>query len=501
MSRIRWYVGLLSVVMLTFSAAPVGADDSDYIIRVSYDGPVTLDTIEVLLYDVDRACNTLIESPTEPPSRDMAWTRVEISPGPEGDIPDRGLDLPADVELHYAVARATASDGAGGATDYYVTFGCTDEIPAVDPTQAAVIEIDMHNLWPEVEGTYQIDQELSLLDPKPRHVRATAKTIREFFTDPGLGVMRLIAIASGGESYWESRPWSRFFTCEGYDTWRGIEYCTEVIPTDAGLRRAKRLKRHMDANLAEYWSVPEANLRRALRSAKDAVLAPTGIGLAGNLVITQDPDGSGDLGSRNSVVYNQVSWQWEAGERTIDMRNESFIRGDNIAASVVFHPVEVERYSLAVGQHDVNLSYGELLVWALESVGLPEALSLPNDGGDAISDLLEITSFEDFFATLVDCDALPNVMIESCWALREDAFAALSNWSTSPVPEIESWANWGTPSEDPCRMSFAPGVSSFRIQAMGGPSPDDQCVWDGRLVFMPGPRIVPYGALWWGERL
>jgi hypothetical protein len=121
-------------------------DTSDYIIRVNYEGLQTLYSVEVLLFDVDRACSTLIADPSDPPSPDTAWTSLVILPDAAGNIPDRGLNIPAGVELHYAVARATASVGGGAGTDYFVTFGCNDSIPLPDPSSPAVIEITMSDL-------------------------------------------------------------------------------------------------------------------------------------------------------------------------------------------------------------------------------------------------------------------------------------------------------------------------------------------------------------------
>jgi hypothetical protein len=499
MSRTHWFASLLSVVLLAATATPVHAEDADYIIRVTYDGPLVLHEVEVLLYDTDRACDKLVEDPWDPP--DVAWTSLIIQPDAEGNIPDRALDVPSSVVLHYAVARGEPSNGAGDGVGYFATFGCNDQIPVTDPAQATVIEIDMHNLWPSVEGTYRIDQRMDALDRLPWHVRFAANSVKEFTNDPGLGVLRLFAIADAGERYWDTRPWRRYFTCEGYDTFRGVDYCTQVNPTAAGLRQVGRLTRHMDANLAEFWAVPEASLHQALRSARDAVLAPTSIGLSGNLVITNDADQSGYLGNSNSVAFNQVTWHWEGGERTFELRNTSYPRGSNIAASIVFHPDDPETYSLAVDRHGVALSYGELLIWALEGVGLPEALGETADGGDRVDGSQAISTFEQFFAVLLECEALPRALTEPCWLLSETAGEALTIWSTSPVPEIESWATWGTPIDDPCQMSPAPGSQEFRMQTLGGPSPANQCAWSGELTLLPGPIFAPLDARWWGDRL
>lgn len=138
-----WAVLLSLPASLPLDAA---AQEANYVVRVAYAGPIVLHSVEVRLHDTDRACSALTPDPFLPPSPDVAWTSLEILPDAEGDFPDRGLVVPPDVTLQYAVARATATDATGGETDYFVTFGCNDQIPPAGPTDPAVIEIDMVNL-------------------------------------------------------------------------------------------------------------------------------------------------------------------------------------------------------------------------------------------------------------------------------------------------------------------------------------------------------------------
>ena len=203
---------LLLFVLVTHSGF---ADDADYIIRVSYDGPITLNQVDVFLYDIDRACDTLSQDPFDPPSGDTAWISLVMLPDAEGNIPDRAMRAPTDVKLHYAVARATASDGAGGQTDYYVTFGCTDQIPDPDPAAASVIAIDMHDLWPEIAGTYHVSTSGLTLRPIPNEFVAVRRAIDEFLYEPGIGLLRIMAVAISGDQYWHSPLWNELFTCKG----------------------------------------------------------------------------------------------------------------------------------------------------------------------------------------------------------------------------------------------------------------------------------------------
>jgi len=123
-------------------------DAADYIIRVEYPGLIVLDQVEVTLYENDRTCDSLVESPTADPSDDVAWTSLVILPDLVGSLPERGLIVPPAVTFEYAVARAKAVDGMGGSLDYFATFGCQDTIPLPQEPTAILIEIPMHDLLP-----------------------------------------------------------------------------------------------------------------------------------------------------------------------------------------------------------------------------------------------------------------------------------------------------------------------------------------------------------------
>jgi hypothetical protein len=138
----------LVVVMGLVVVPSAGADAADYTVRVTYQGSEDLHSVDVLLFDTDRACNTLTPSPTGPPSPDTAWTSLEILPDAEGNFPDRLLNIPTEVELHYAVARGEPTDGPGSGAGYFSTFGCVDEIADPSSGVPVLIEIEMTDINP-----------------------------------------------------------------------------------------------------------------------------------------------------------------------------------------------------------------------------------------------------------------------------------------------------------------------------------------------------------------
>jgi hypothetical protein len=149
----------------------------------------------------------------------------------------------------------------------------------------------------------------------------------------------------------------------------------------------------VDENLTSFLEVQDASIRDLLALGEEIFDGAENFSMGGNL----DPDADGYLGNTNSLIFNSVTWQWEGNERTIDLRNEDFIRGENIKASVVFHPDpdSSEVYSLAMDPlFKLSLNYGETLFWVFEGVVLPELL------GSSIG------SFQDFATHLMDCELL-----------------------------------------------------------------------------------------------
>jgi len=487
------------------------AQDADYIIRVTYDGPITLARVEVSLYDIDRSCDTLLEDPIEPPSGDSAWISLVIVPDAEGNIPDRAILPPSDLQLHYAVARATASDGAGGSTDYYVTFGCNDQIPATDPATATLIEIDMHNLWPDVEGTYRIDTLTGVPKSFLRDQRSIRDAMDEFIHSPGLGLLRLIATSVSGELYWHSYPWNELFQCKGNLREPYSEYCKKTMPNKLGKMAGLLVEDNINENLTQFLGVEDAILHELLAPGGEILDSANSLEMTGDLVITQDPDINGYLGNTNYIVFNQVTFQWGGNERTLNLRSEAFFRGDDIEAAVVFHPDPSyhDVYSIAISPFNLSLNYGELLFWVLEGVVFPELINE------------EIGSIEDMF-NFMDCENLSGRLLcegtyandpncnpvlgfaagaieEGCTILKTTGLETISSYVSGVLLGEDSDYWIGTPIDDPCQMSFAPGSNEFKIHALGGSNPADNCTWVGEMSSFG--ETTPVDSTWWGEQL
>lgn len=490
---------------------------SDYIIRVNYDGPLTLHEVEVLLYDTDRACDTLIEG--DEPSEDVAWTSLILRPDAEGEIPDRGFDAPSNVTFHYAAALGEPSDGSGGGLDYVATFGCQDEIGTPEPGSGTLIEIDMHNLWPAVAGTYRIQTVMEVLDiaiaAAGPDVGPILDAIFTFLTDPGEGILRIAALAVAGDDYYLESPWDLLFECdEPLDDVTGLCEGEVVLTTPWGTVAATVVESLVDLGLSAIPGQAGETIRDIFQGADDVITNAREFQMAGNLVIENDPAADGTLGDDNSIVFNQITWLWSGNERTIELRNEAFLRGNNIEAAVVFHPDEryADVYSLQLDPFNVDLNYGEMLIWILEGVVFPQLIGP------------EVQSFEDLFTRLIDCEDLGDRLAcegdyagdpdcddsaalaagaaeAACEALQETAVTALEAWLSSLTVDLGTWYHMGTPVDDPCKMGFPPGSSQFSVQTLGGSADVDQCDWDAEVRFESGDDPEPVGGTFWGEKL
>jgi hypothetical protein len=310
-----------SVEPLTVTVYIQPKGDADYLIRVTYDGPLSLHHVEVLVYDTAGGCAGLTESPTEAPSEDSAWTTLPpIYPSATGELPDRGLNVPTSVALTYAVARAVALDGEGDEQEYFTTFGCADGIPAPDVTEATVIEIPLHHMWPSMAGTYTITQRLNLIDFVPDEYQGIVEAVGAFFDRPGVGLLQLIALAQAGDAYYDESPWEILFSLctEPGEPELSCENAGDVVPTTIGIAAGAIVEGLLRTALAA------ANMDVVfdiLDRASDIYNTAQEFQLEGELVIGKDPDGTGVLEGPNSIAFTELHWYWDGGDSSVTMEN------------------------------------------------------------------------------------------------------------------------------------------------------------------------------------
>lgn len=513
-------------ILVTVRVRP--KDRSDYILRLTYGGPITLNRAEVYLYDLDTPCSELVEHWEDFPSEDPAFTSFSMVPAVDGTFPDHAFNAPLNVEFTYVVARGEARGPDGRDIGYYVTFGCNDTIPEPEPGSATLIEVDMHNLWPDTAGTYRIQSELNLINAIPDEAEGIVQAIIDVFANPGLGILKLVAIAAyeiGGPEfdpdtgreleYWEVSPWDSLLEADREGN---------VVPTSPiGTIVVGVLEGVIEFGLDSTGEFG-TTLRAIVDAINDLFTNAQHFTLHGDLVIRNDPDGAGLLGSDNTVRFNQITIEWMGDDRLVDLRTRTVIQATDISAAVVFHPTLDETYALTLSPFDVQLNYGDVLLWLVESVVFPAVFPPDPRTGDPVD------SFEDFFDYIIDCaelgdqldcegdfapggpreddciDAtaflgLGGLATSACVSLRDSASAALRNWVSSQVADLGEFFTMATVADDPCAMGFSSTAEEFVVTTLGENRAGRECKWDARVRFSTSDPGEPMEGFFFGERL
>lgn len=526
-----------SVEPLTVRVRVQPKDASDYVVRVSYGGPVRLHEVEVLLFEEDVNCEDLVQGPEEAPSRFTAATQLTVRPDAEGNFPDRAFNAPRELRFRHAVARgeprgSDATEGRG----YFVTFGCTDHLEDPVAGQTTIIEVDMHNLWPGMEGTYELWTEMDLLGALPDEIEDWVRATVQVFSSPAAGILKLLAIAmfegsdasedevctGEGETevcrdleYWEwfNTQWGDViggaFRCAA-DRLRDDGSCGLVEVLDSGIAAVivGLLNGAITAGLEAtgQFGVVVTNVADMITDLFDNLEHFT---LQGELIIANEPDEAGSLGNNNRMVFNRLSLVWSGGG--FDVTDENFgedviydfyirdggiVRASDITAAVVFHPELDETYAIAVQPFDLELQYGEVIMWLIENVVFPRVF-----GPD-------VTSFEAFLNELIDCtsledDILGSALVTACASFLTMGAGMADSFIGGLTVDMSNYFNMGTPADDPCPMGFSTTASEFEISTLGGSEEADWCEWAGEVRFDGDDPLdsEPMSGFWHGVRL
>ena len=355
-------------------------------------------------------------------------------------------------------------------------------------------------------GTYRIQSELNLIDAIPDEAQGIVEAIIDIFDRPGWGVLQLVGIAAyaitgpeydpdtGRELEWhETSPWDLLVDTDGEGTPAPNTFGSVVV----GLLDSA-IEAGLDAT-GEFG----AGVRQVVNAINDLFANAQQFTLHGDLVIENDPDAAGQLGDDNEVRYNQLTLQWAGSERTIVLRSGSIIEATDVSGAVVFHPDDViypETYSLALSQYDIQLNYGDVLIWIVESIVFPELF------GD------DINSFDDFFGLIIDCAELETFIEDAlgiggigaaartaCETFRTVAVDALTSWVRDQTADLGNFFTMGTFADNPCHMGFSSTADEFLVTTLGEES--DRCEWNARVRFSEDDEGEPMEGDWFGERL
>lgn len=357
--------------------------------------------------------------------------------------------------------------------------------------------------YPSIQGAYQVEFEFLPLDPIPTPMQPAIDAIGELFDDPGVFLLRIMAIAIDGDVYYSEPTWSLFFEiCVGPgDPLADCSRAGEIVPTAFGFNIAGIIEATADDGLKAILG-EDTSLVEVLGSSLGILENVENFALAGSLTISQETDENGLLGDRNVVLLNRIAWRWEGNERLIFLPLESGLASE-VGAAVVFHPRDSETMSLAIDPFNLDLNYPKLLFTVVEKVLFPTVIDP------------EVDSLSDLFTYLVNCSNLADNLDNDGWGIvspqLEIACEALSVYTTAnsaidvlietSAPDLSAYLQLRTPSFDPCPLVLDPEAAEATVKGFGGAEEAQRCEWDATLINVePEISRTPMQAFWWGSR-
>jgi hypothetical protein len=422
-----------------------------------------------------------------------------ISFEPMSDTADTHLSSLNSKTNAEGIAETTIQAGTQE-VDFQIKISVFDD-DSVEPLIVRV-SVTLHELWPDIEGDYDITSSMNILDAIPDNLDQMLQFFDGFFAEPGLWILELIA-AGSADSYWDQGVYDIFFdlcSAVGQSSEGANPRCLaagQVAASDFGISAAAIVEGLLNAGLTQLGIDQSIGYMLEPGSAFfDNAQSPT---MAGTLTIASQPDESGNLGQTNYLRYNLVSWIFEDATHMINLSAEEIISADDISAAIVFDP-QLETYALDVSPYGMEVAYGQLLISAINKIILP-ALIDPS-----------LDSFEDLFVYLIDCEdlaaqlnenyAIPEAVTQSiCEGLEVTASVDIGSWLSGRVSSSSNYFYLSTPVDEPCPLGLSP-TGEFLIQSMGEPEAGSQCVWQGEVRELEqDPNGAEVSGDWWADLL
>ena len=452
-----------SVSPITFFVRVTAKEAADYVFQVHYgdDRPLSLQNVDIFLFQGDASCDDIPRNPDEIVG---AIDQVTVFPLADGSFDGYGYEaLPEDIPITYAVAVAYMEDTAVG-------FACNDgpfelgdggdiNPEDVEIGQNVIVDLFVTELFPSIQGEYQVEMEFDLIEFLPGTVQDVVRYIGSFFDSPGGTIFDILEDAD--------------------------VFDAEDLPFGIGDAIAEAI----DALLFAFLP-PEAI--SVFESGTDIYDALQNIRMQGRIVVFEDVNEFGELAECNEIVLDKLIVNFDTLDDGIfDLRARGYQAAyGNFSGWMSVSVDGGVAYQLNIDPFSLDINYGELAVFILEQVVFPLVLGP------------EVDSMEDFVRSFIDCEA---IAVEVGWDPIEDlcdtiidaAVAGLIDFladqsvdtgsfyvlqtpaegSTAPddVEILEEGMRWG-----PCDLRLNTDGGAFEVDQMGGPG-RDRCVWDARF--------------------
>lgn len=478
--------------------------------------------------------------------------RQTLAVEPDGSIPEESVTSPPGVVFTHAIARAEGSTTADESARHWVAFGCVDGISARKADTPIPVEIDMWNLWPDTAADYELVTTLTLTDFIPDGVQPTFDTLLDLVENPALGLMlavsriflddaervpavecndqqacRTLSHEPGYEGHcapsavdasrnvcWEREQLDSaalaglvdlFHTCSTEDLVGETAYsasCNRTGQIVASATMAPLFDTINDMLQSEIEAyIPFGGTAvDVFEAIQDGARNLRSFRLKGQLQVTADPGRDGVASAAGALVFDEIEVTWEGQDaagnavaRTRSMRlaqlGRPLIQSTGVSLTVALDET-AGAYVLSLSPFDVNVNYGEVVLFALEALVLPGAT-----GCGALDDAQPcIHSLADLMGWLTgdSCSDLASELTGAVGGLP-DAFcdtvtaalgASLERWRGALTIGTGATFQMFTPTDAPCRIGFPEGgPPPFSVVSLG--SADSGCVFGAEVRFDP----------------
>lgn len=455
-------------------------DNAAYVVHTEYSGTTLPALVSVRLFNATTRCEDL-----DPTALPPALDTFDVLPEPDS-IPDaRFVNLPNGVG-YTVVSMGLIADEARAA------WGCNDEAPLIQNGFDTEVTVQMDEIRPRLEGTFDIETRVDLTDALPEPWRTNINIIGQLFTDPASLVVDLLL----GD---ENDP-----NDDGL-----IGNVLNIIPGIRGL-----LTQVIDSFLQ---GVLPPEVQRVFAIGGEVYETVTQFTLGGQLEFTADPDSQGFLADVNHHRYGQIIIDWdldcgvndppECGRIVLGTeRLQQFGALSGDFTGLLVGTAEGDR--LMIDRHSFTFNYGALLLALFEELILPEIFGPQvNTLGEAIGTLFDCREIADDLFDPQQDFLLNEVVFNGCTeALGEfegmlvdlivgnaQDFPALTMGTFEADSEGEIIA-YGCAVEEPA--PYAPGQFERYFDTLG--AAEARCQWDARLD--AGNEVRPLTADFFGAR-
>ncbi len=458
---------------LQFVVDITAKEAADYVFEVFYgaDRPLNLDTAEVFLFNDRARCAEFGGDPDEVLG---AFYSFRLRASSNEFDPYAETFEPSDIPIMTAAVVATNGD------DAVVAYGCNDG-PFIDEDgnnvapgdveigENTTVQVYLNELFPDIRGRYDQETQFDTIELLPPDFQDIVRYVGDFFSSPGSVVVELIDdVFSGG------------------------------IPAPFDTLVAGAIDALLDAVLP-----PE--VQQAFDTGADVYEALQNLRFQGEFIFYDDPDAFGRLGECNEFIVDRLIVNFDTIEdQVFDLRGRglTLIEG-NFTGRISVTGEDGLSYRLSIDPFEIDVNWGELLLFLLEEVILPAA----TDG--------RVDSISDYVRELVDCEQIAadigwdpiadlcdtaltaavegftDILIEQTINVGGSYQLATVDGATRPADAelLTDGIEWA-----PCALGLDTADGAFEVNTLGGPG-IERCVWDARLV--DTLRQVP--ALFYGE--